>query len=232
VDIVLHIHFNDYPGRSWHRPGEYSGFSIYVPEDELPNSRASIELAHTIKSRLLLFTAPSNLPGESDTVIPTQELIAIGSNASRDKISLLLEYDYIYESRYHNTDLRDASAQELAFLTYQGIKEYYEGENSIATSLLPHTWKSNLGKDDKGRDVLALQIALREEGVYPPEDTTLEECPMSGYYGLCTDRAVTVFQEKHKGIILDPLSLEEGTGFVGGSTRNLLNTLHGDAHEK
>lgn len=32
IDIQLHIHLNDYPGRRHGIPGKYSGFSIYVPE--------------------------------------------------------------------------------------------------------------------------------------------------------------------------------------------------------
>ena len=34
ANIVIHIHFNDYPGRKRNQPGKYSGFSIYVPEEQ------------------------------------------------------------------------------------------------------------------------------------------------------------------------------------------------------
>ena len=36
IDIVLHVHFNDYPRRRHGGQGEYSGFAIYVPESQLP----------------------------------------------------------------------------------------------------------------------------------------------------------------------------------------------------
>tara|TARA_B100000745_G_scaffold273080_1_gene201296 strand:- start:897 stop:2120 length:1224 start_codon:yes stop_codon:yes gene_type:complete len=226
VDIVLHLHFNDYPGRPWHLPGKYSGFSIYVPEEELPNSRASTELAHIVKDQLEAFTNPSNFEREEDIIIPTQELIAVGSNASRDRISMLIEYDYIYESRYQTPELRNASLKELALLTYQGVKNYYDDENMNNTTLLPYVWENDLDKKDKGLDVLALQTALKEKGLYPPEGDTLETCPVSGYYGGCTVRAVKEFQERYFDEILTPLELTQGTGRFGGQTRAVLNTLY------
>ena len=52
IEVVFHIHFNDYPGRKWNQSGKYSGFSIYVPEYQLPNHRASSELAKPLKNQL------------------------------------------------------------------------------------------------------------------------------------------------------------------------------------
>ena len=37
IDIVVHIHFNDYPGHG-SAPGKYLGFAIYVPEKQYDNS--------------------------------------------------------------------------------------------------------------------------------------------------------------------------------------------------
>src|SRR3989344_6602804 len=91
IDIVLHIHFNDYPGRRYDEPGEYRGFSIYVPEGQLPNSRASKALADSIRTQLEQFFPGSDFPKETDVVIEDQQLIAVGSNASRDGVSILLE---------------------------------------------------------------------------------------------------------------------------------------------
>ena len=52
IEIVFHIHFNDYPGRKLNQVGEYAGFSIYVPEYQLPNHRASSELADSLKNQM------------------------------------------------------------------------------------------------------------------------------------------------------------------------------------
>ena len=227
IDIVLHLHFNDYPGRSWTQQGKYSGFSIYVPEGELPNSQASTELAYSIKNHLEEFIASSNFFGESEVVIPDQELIAVGSNASRNKISILLEYDYIYEAQYHTDELRDVVLKELALLTYQGVKNYYKESTEQKTSILPYTWTKDIKKLDRSIDVLALQTALRKEGLYPPKEKTLSDCPINGYYGSCTEESVKTFQEKYSGIIIAPFGLSTGTGNFGKNTREHLTNLYG-----
>ena len=100
VEIVFHIHFNDYPGRNLDQPGKYSGFSIYIPEYQLPNHITSSGLAKSLKNQLEKYFAKSDLPIESSILIEDQELIAVGSNASRDGISVLTEYGYIYEPQF------------------------------------------------------------------------------------------------------------------------------------
>ena len=124
VEVVFHIHFNDYPGRNLNRPGKYSGFSIYVPEYQLPNNRSSSELAKSLKNQLEKYSAKSNLPAESSILIEDQELIAIGSNASRDGISVLTEYGYIYEPQFANKETRSVALKEAAYQTYLGIKKF------------------------------------------------------------------------------------------------------------
>lgn len=219
VDIVLHIHFNDYPTRWSGSPGKYSGFAIYVPEKQLPNSRASIDVAEALKKKLEKYFPKSNFPGEEETIVEDHELIAIGSNASRKGVSLLMEYGYIYEPQFRTSELRSDSINEFAFQTYQGIKEYftpYIMPNN--TTLLPYTWKRALGKSQtSSKDVLHLQSALCAEGLYPPAGKTLSSCPMSGIYGNCTFSAVKSFQAKY-GI--------SAVGVVGPQTLEKLNELY------
>jgi len=126
IDVVLHLHFNDYPGRRYDLPGKYSGFSIYIPENQLPNYKVSQEIGESIKKQLSTIISPSNFPKEKDTIIEDQELIAVGSNASRDGASILMEYGYIYEDMIYNKTKREQTLINLAYQTYLGIKNYFE----------------------------------------------------------------------------------------------------------
>jgi N-acetylmuramoyl-L-alanine amidase len=44
IDIIIHIHFNDNPGHSQNTPGKYSGFAIYVPQQQYFNSSTTISV--------------------------------------------------------------------------------------------------------------------------------------------------------------------------------------------
>ena len=228
IDAVLHVHFNDYPTRPRNWPGKYSGFAIYVPEKQLPNSEASLELAESIKERFEKYFAKSNFPGESDTIIEDQQLIAIGSNASRNGVSVLIEYGYLYEPQFRNSELRSLSMNELALQTYSAIKDCFVGHPmSHSTTLLPHNWEQTLKKGMKGlKDVIHLQAALHKENLYPPAGKDLSDCPINGNFGSCTFSAARAFQEKYKDDILTPFGLEHGTGFVGAKTLDKLNELY------
>ncbi len=237
IDIVIHVHFNDYPTRYYGWPGKYSGFSIYVPESQLPNSEASIDLANNIRGRLEKYFAKSNFPGEADTVVEDQQLIAVGSNASRDGVSVLVEYGYIYEPQIRSNSLRSTTMKEMAFQTFLGTKDFFrknlsEGDSrppsqdsgvagaaiSNRTTLLPYKWENVLQKGIKDSlDVLHLQAALHESGFYPPKGKTLSNCPMSGNFGNCTWEAVCEFQKKYDlGCV----------GVVGPNTLEKLNELY------
>lgn len=126
IDIVLHLHFNDYPGRKYESIGKYKGFSIYIPDNQLPNHRASMGIAQSVRRELRKVEPESNFPREKDIVIEDQELIAIGSNASRTGVSILIEYGYIYESKLTNKNTRSAFLQQLAYQTYLGVKSFFE----------------------------------------------------------------------------------------------------------
>lgn len=128
VDLVIHLHFNDYAGRPIDRTGPYKGFSIYIPERQLSAYRLSRELAESVKQRLLLASPISNLPLEQGGVIEDQKLIAVGANASRDGASLFIEYGYIYESRFADPARREATFNELAWRTAEGIMGYLSGK--------------------------------------------------------------------------------------------------------
>lgn len=223
VDLILHIHFNDYPGRPAGKVGKYSGFTIYIPDEQLQNGKTSQVIAPYIFSRLFTYIPVSDLGGESGGITRDLELIAIGSNNTLVAPSLLIEYSYMYEPHLREIDLRETFLKEYAKYTYEGVKNFFEkrNENPIGydTTFLPYIWMTDLEKGMKdSHDVAALQLVLRREGIYPGIDKTLTDCPINGSFGPCTERAVKAFQERH-GI--------SQTGTVGPMTRAKLNELFG-----
>lgn len=229
IDIVLHLHFNDYAERIYDQVGEHSGFNIYVPEKQFSNSKASSALAGSIFNQMKAHLAVSTLPGESRGVTEDQKLIAVGANGSLDGAALLIEYGYIYEAQFTSPEFRRDMMKELAYQTYLGVKKYFEPRANLAeTTLLPFDWRRPLKKGLRGgRDVLSLQFALHQNGVYPPPGKDLAECSITGNFGPCTEAAVSAFQEKYADEILTPVGLPRGTGYAGPATLRKLNELYG-----
>lgn len=78
-------------------------------------------------------------------------------------------------------------------------------------------WQKNFTIGGKGKDVLALQNILINEGLWN------SKVAATGYFGPITKQAVIKFQEKYPSYILAPWKLTKGTGFVGHYTRQFLN---------
>ncbi len=117
IDIVLHIHFNDYPNRKYNREGKYSGFVIYVPEAQYSNAKASRAVAEPIFNQLAKFYPKSDFLREQDGMVGDQHLIAIGAHNTLDPVGMLIEYGYIYEPQFLNEKIRGSIIKELAFQT-------------------------------------------------------------------------------------------------------------------
>lgn len=218
VDLTLHIHFNDYPGRRG--SGRYSGFSIYIPERQLPNARASRELALAVQRELTAVMPVSDFPGEAGSPIEDQELIAVGANASRVAASFLVEYGYITESQFGIEETREAIFDELARRTARGLARYFNITPPLPeTTLLPHVWNTSLQMGMRGnREVLTLQTALHRGGFYPPAGKNLNDCPLNGNFGPCVEASVIAFQIKN--------NLVPANGIVGGQTLAKLDDLY------
>lgn len=233
ADIVLHVHFNDYPGRPKGAPGRYSGMSLYIPERQLPNAPASRMLAEDIHAALASFMAPSNFPPEQDGIVEDQELIAIGSNGSLKSAAVLMEYGYIYEPQLQTPEVREVFLNEMAFQTYRGVKKFfdpgYDGPAGLhGSALLPYRWERPMRSGMRGSaDIFVLQIALAREGLYPPEGTTLTECPIVGSFGPCTARAVRAFQERYAQEIARAAVGEEMDGEMSNGTLTVLAARYG-----
>ena len=219
IDIVLHLHLNDYPRRNTSIPGDYSGFAIYVPESQYSNSTTTRAIAQNIFQRLSKFSAVSDFEKENKGVVEDQELIAMGRYNTSDAPSMLIEYGYIYESQFIDPNVQNKVLKNTAFQIFLGVRDFFEKTpptRDLRTTLLPHQWNKNLIKSKKNNgDVLALQTALMLEGFYPPDQKTKNECPITGIFGPCTMEAVDLFQSKYQII-------NEDTA-VGTTTRKLLN---------
>ena len=225
IDIVIHIHFNDYPGHRSGTPGDYSGFTIYVPTAQYGNSGSTRAVADTIFKRLAKYNPVSNLPGESDGVVDDPELIAIGANNTSDAASMLIEYSYIYEPQILNPELRSTAIKDFAFQTYLGLQDFFDPSDSVRiakpydTLILPHTWTNPLAdKNAAAPDVFALQTALTFEGIYPPTGRLKNDCPRTGVIGACTKTALQTFQNKY--------GISGESGKAGMKTIQTLNTIY------
>ncbi len=89
------------------------------------------------------------------------------------------------------------------------------GSSSSPNSIQCPIINRNLKVGDSGSDVLTLSNTLVNEG--------LLATPTANFDSTVSD-AVTAYQQKHASQILTPLGLSSGTGIVGASTRNYLNS--------
>ncbi len=223
IDIVIHIHFNDHSGRRYNQSGKYSGITIYIPEKQFSNAKASLALAKSVFKRLSTYSATSNMPLERKGIVEDQELIATGAYNTLDPAVLLIEYGYIYEAQFINPKTRTLAIEDLALQTYFGVLDFFgkkelQKNNIYNTATLPYLWNDNLKKGVRGnKDVFALQTALAFQFFYPPTQKSKNDCPVNGNFGPCTARAVIDFQKKY--------NIEPASGFVGPITRFKLNTL-------
>ena len=98
--------------------------------------------------------------------------------------------------------------------------EEIEEENEVEINFSCEKFENNLFYGSNNNAVKCLQEVLVAQGddIYP-------EAIVSGWFGPLTKRAVIKFQEKYKQDILSPYNLENGTGFVGKTTRTKLNEI-------
>ncbi len=228
IDLVIHVHFNDYAGRKKNSIGDYSGFSIYIPEKQLNNYYFSSEIANSVFPNLKKLLAVSDIPKEDKGIVEDQQLIAIGPKNTLFSPSMLIEYGYIYDSYVLSSSIRKLVFKELAYSTYTGVIKYFDpGADILESTLLPYKWSSGLIYGLKNnKDVLSLQLALLKEGVYPPMGSNLKDCPITGNFLKCTKLAINEFQEKYGDEILNLAGLNSGSGIVGRLTLKKLNNLY------
>lgn len=226
VDLILHVHFNEYPRLRQKEQGKYSGFTIYVPESQYSNAKASMAVARPLAAQFKKYFPSSNFPKENGGIVEDQELIALGANNALDVAAMLIEFGYLYESRFTHPAIRSLAVKEMAFQTYQGLRSFFEPAATAAaesqafdTATFPYRWLQMISKGVlHDPDVFAFQTALRRLGFYPPAGRTLNQCPVNGNFGDCTSQALAAFQRK-TGI--------PANGLFNDATREIMNRLYG-----
>lgn len=180
-DLVIHVHFNDYPGRGRNNIGKHSGFSIYAPGENFSNYQLSRDFAEVVFEELQKVQTVSTLKSESEGIIETHELIALGANESLEAGSILIEYGYIYESNFVDEEKRKITFDYFAYATYSAIKKLLNEtpQEKIFTS-------TTISKNKTTLDNLEWQFQKALQGKYPPEGKTLQNCPITGYFGSCS----------------------------------------------
>jgi N-acetylmuramoyl-L-alanine amidase len=125
IDLVIHIHLNDYRGRSQKKVGKYFGFAMYVPARAYSNSAITDPIAEAIFQRLSEHSPVSNFGPELGGIIHDPKLIAVGQNDTAKAASILIEYGYIYEPQFTNPEIRSLALKDLANQTYLGIEDFF-----------------------------------------------------------------------------------------------------------
>jgi N-acetylmuramoyl-L-alanine amidase len=119
VDLVVHIHFNDSGRSNYNLPGPYHGFSLYVPESQLPNASLSWAIAKPVFAELKRILTP-----EVGSIVGDQSLIAVGASGTLTKPAMLIEYGYIYEKPLRDAASRAVAVAQMARFTVAGIRDY------------------------------------------------------------------------------------------------------------
>ena len=224
VNLMIHIHFNNYPDSPNKVAGKYSGMSMYIPASAYANSSSTGPIADALFKRLTLYNPISNLPIESAGIIADPELIATGAYNTATMPSILIEYEYIYEPQLASPVTRSLAIKDLAYQTYLGLEDYFNHnanvsvENNYNPSTL-YTWNGlGVNKNSNAEDIYALQTALIMDGDYPPAGKSKNDCPHSGTFGTCTQEALAAFQNKN--------NIVGETGTVGQKSFNILNAIY------
>ena len=127
MDAVIHFHFNDYPRPNKWTIGKYTGFTVYMPDKQMPNATESDKLAKNIFKQMHTKYSTSTYKKEAGGLITDQSLIALGANGTLDKnvLSVLTEYGYIYQKIFRTSASRLKAYKTMASLTTKGILNYF-----------------------------------------------------------------------------------------------------------
>lgn len=217
-DIILNIHFNDDTAHASGAVGDFSGFVVYVPDENLLNHKDGDILGAAIGARMNQTFPVSNMPLEAEKadlggVIPDFHLIALGSNRTLKIPSVLVEYSYIYEPHLV-PELFDLSSFVMARATTRGVYDYLNGSQNLKNLL--YFWDAGaLKKSTKpSNDVLALQFGLKELGFFPAKN--FPKCKFDGLLGPCTTASIKSFQAANK---------LQADGVAGTKTKQVLNEI-------
>jgi len=126
IDLVLHVHFNNNP--KYKGKPNYSGYCIYVPDSQYGNASSSRIFANYLNDEISKIEKKSNMPQEKETIIPDQQLIAIGNYDTLKIPSAVVEYAYIYEPMMTSSSTRNNFINKAASSTAAAIEKYIEDQ--------------------------------------------------------------------------------------------------------
>ena len=126
IDLIFNVHFNNNPKING-KPN-YSGYCIYVPDSQFGNASSSLIFANYLNNEISKIENKSNMPQEKTTIIPDQELAAMGSYGTLNIPTALVEYSYIYEQKMLSSSTRNAFIEKAASSTATAISDYVENE--------------------------------------------------------------------------------------------------------
>lgn len=202
IDLMLHIHFNDYPRRR-NTMGTYSGFVLYIPSEEYANNPTTKALVEALFARLAQYNPVTDHEDEAEGIVDDSELIATGAHNTADAASILIEYGYIYEAQFQNPELRSLALRDLAYQTHIGLQDFFSHNTDVTpaggyTPSEVYRWTTPVvDAQSDAKDIYAMQTALIMDGMYPPSGKSFNECPHTGNFGPCTKVALAAFQKKY-----------------------------------
>jgi N-acetylmuramoyl-L-alanine amidase len=120
IDLVVNLHFNDSIRPNMNFPGQFRGFTIFIPENQMKNSAASRLAAQDVFNELKKVEPP-----ELDNLLEDQSLIALGASGTLNPPSMLIEYAYIYEKELLSETERGKTLDQMAQQTVLGIEDYF-----------------------------------------------------------------------------------------------------------
>lgn len=124
--LILHLHFNDFGGRTPRTTGKYTGFALYVPDGQYSNAKASYAVAEALFAEFSPLFQKSNLPKENAGIVPDQSLIAVGAYNTLNAVSVLIEYAYIYEAPLRTQAGRKEAIERYADTTFRGVERFFK----------------------------------------------------------------------------------------------------------
>ena len=123
IDAVIHLHFNDYPGRVSGQVGKHTGFSLFTSLKTNDNFIESFRLAKEIEKNMLHHAERSTVTRESAGVLES-ELIAVGQANSLEAPAVLIESGFIYEDKFINPAKRNTVMGQYADSIARGLDAY------------------------------------------------------------------------------------------------------------
>lgn len=123
-----------------------------------------------------------------------------------------------YELEQVSEDIADLFKGEVVVAKTNVYKRLRELTKDI---ILPpsYLWDRALTLNSSGKEVKVLQQILINEGSWK------SDVGATGYFGTVTQRALVEFQEEHSFDILEPIGLEQGTGYFGSKTQDYLKGI-------